>query len=293
MKFVPKAVTTTVARTVLNGQKHSPRALFVVGLVGMAGTVYFTAKATLQVEPIIEEAEISLEKIATISTMSANEDYSTFDMRKDKTQVYLQTTGKLVRLYSPAIICGFVSVAALAGSHNIMSKRNAALAAAYGTLEKAFDEYRARVRASYGEDREREIYRDEKVIEIEDDKGKTKKIRVSGGASPYAKLYDEHNINWENTPEYNTLFLKLQQNEANRLLQARGHIFLNELYDMLGLERTSAGAVVGWVKGNGDDYVDIGCFHEDKEEQMLNFLIGREKAIWLDFNVDGTIYDKI
>lgn len=101
--------------------------------------------------------------------------------------------------------------------------------------------------------------------------------------SKYARTFDENNPNWHSTPEYNRLFLRANQNYANDQLQSRGHIFLNEIYDMLGFARSSAGAVVGWIKdGAGDNYVDFG-FGTSTDDS----------AIQLDFNVDGVIYDKI
>lgn len=295
MKFVPNAVTRTAARTILTGQKHSPKALFVVGLGSMGATVFFACKATLKVDTIIEETEIALEKISYAKNSNYEGVlYTEQDARRDKTIVYLRASRDLARLYAPAIVCGTVAITALAGSHNILTKRNAALAAAYGTIEKAFDEYRERIRETYGEDREQEIYRNIQTKEIEnEDTGKKSKVKLSSGGTPYSFLFDEFNRNWEKNPEYNLMFLKLQQQYANDRLQARGHIFLNEVLESIGIEHTKAGAVTGWVKGNKDDFVDFGIFNEGYEERIVDFLAGREKAVWLDFNVDGIIYDKI
>jgi hypothetical protein len=59
---------------------------------------------------------------------------------------------------------------------------------------------------------------------------------------------------------------------------------------MLGIERSRAGAVVGWVIGKeGDNYVDFGLFDCDSSR----FVNGWERSILLDFNVDGVIWDKI
>jgi len=62
---------------------------------------------------------------------------------------------------------------------------------------------------------------------------------------------------------------------------------------MLGIERSSAGSVVGWTLtrdgGEGDDYVDFGMF----EAANANFINGTERSIILDFNVDGVIYNKL
>ena len=289
MKFVPNSVSSLVARNSLQLQKASPQVLFVAGLVGVGATVVLACRATLKLEPTLEKAELQLNEINELH--SGN---NSIEARKDKAHVIIHTGLDLTKLYGPAVVCGVLSVGALVGSHNILNRRNAALAAAYGTLEKAFNGYRQRVRDAYGEKREQELYHDVLPCEIEDEEtGKVVKRKVANGASPYAKFFDEFNKNWESSPEYNFLFLKLQQQYANDRLNAHGHLFLNEVCGSLGLERTKEGAVVGWVKGNGDDYVDFGIFTRDNEQQVLDFMVGREKGIWLDFNVDGLIYDKI
>ena len=90
----------------------------------------------------------------------------------------------------------------------------------------------------------------------------------------------------------NLFFLKAQQTNANVQLTVRGHVFLNEVYDMLGLPRTAAGAIVGWVRGNGDDVIDFGIW--DNNDINSDFVNGYNRSkILLDFNVDGVIYDII
>jgi hypothetical protein len=64
---------------------------------------------------------------------------------------------------------------------------------------------------------------------------------------------------------------------------------------MLGLERSKAGAVVGWIlskNGETDNYIDFGVF-DGKTQSARDFVNGFEGSILLDFNVDGVIYDKI
>lgn len=297
MKFIPNAVSTRAARTLLVSQKNSPQTLFVAGLVGMGATVVLACRATLKVEAVLDKVEDGLQTIEEVRSKPNHTapyaSYSERDHRRDKAYIYLRAAGDLSKLYGPAIICGTASVAALAGSHNILTKRNAALAAAYGTLERAYSDYRERVRAEVGVDREVELYHDVQPCEIEDEKGKKSVAKKANGGAPYSFLFDEHNKNYEPTPEYNFLFLKLQQRYANQRLQSRGHLFLNEVLESLGLEHTKAGAVTGWIKGQGDDYVDFGIFEDRMEERIVDFMVGREKAIWLSFNVDGVIYDKI
>jgi len=103
----------------------------------------------------------------------------------------------------------------------------------------------------------------------------------------YSKTFDKENLNWTDAEQftgYNWMFLRHQQNWANDILRARGHLFLNEIYTMLGLPRTEIGAVVGWVYKDPNSYVDFGCW----EEEGLAL-----KSIELNFNVDGPIVDLI
>ena len=92
------------------------------------------------------------------------------------------------------------------------------------------------------------------------------------------------------------MFLKHQMNHANELLKCRGHVFLNEVYDMIGIPRTKAGQIVGWIYDEknpvGDNFIDFGIFDETKQKS-IDFVNGYERTILLDFNVDGVIYDKI
>lgn len=111
--------------------------------------------------------------------------------------------------------------------------------------------------------------------------------------SDYARFFDETCAPWEKDPEYNVCFLNQQQNFANDLLRRQGYLFLNDVYDMLGIARTKAGQVVGWVYDEknpiGDNYVDFGLY----DLRNARFVNGYEKSILLDFNVDGVILDKI
>ena len=116
------------------------------------------------------------------------------------------------------------------------------------------------------------------------------------GYSDYAKFFDEGCREWDKDPEYNLTFLKCQENYANDLLKSKGHLFLNEVYDMLGIPRTKAGQIVGWIYDEenpiGDNYVDFGIYDVYKEANR-NFVNGYERNILLDFNVDGDILSKI
>lgn len=70
---------------------------------------------------------------------------------------------------------------------------------------------------------------------------------VEESSVPLVMRYDEGSSEWQNYPEMNRWFVTAQQKYANDTLLARGHLFLNDVFRMLGFEQTAFGALVGWV----------------------------------------------
>lgn len=293
---IKNVVTGSAARQLLTVQKHSPAILFGVGVAGVVGTVVLATRASLKADKmVLNDHRADMKHIRAIEHV----DYSEEDRTKDTILRYSKTAVALTKLYGPALIVGGLSIAALTGSHVILNKRHAGVVAAYKLLEKSYDEYRERVVKDLGTDKDNEYRYGMVDVTVEEEidgkkvKTKTKAIDPNAAMSMYAKLFDDNSTSWSPTPDYNIAFLRAQQSYMNDRLKARGHVFLNEVYDALGLERTSAGQVVGWVKGNGDDYIDFGVFADEMSPEKLAFFTGREKAIWLDFNVDGLVYELI
>ena len=281
-------VTRLAGRAGLVLSKHAPTILTAAGTAGFIGTTILASKATLKVEETVAEEAALLIKVHEAHEAGKLEDK---DALHDKVILYTRMTTKLAKLYAPALILGAASIVSLATGHGIMLKRNASLAAAYAAVDQAFKTYKKKVESKFGKDAvidalisttEEDLTKDELTMEA---------IAAVDGVSPYGVIFDETNNNWSADEDLSMLHLKCQQQYANDILQTRGHIFLNEVYKMLGFPHTPAGAVTGWVKGNGDDFVDFNIFEgtfEGEDEK------GRTVTKWaLDFNVDGVMYDKI
>ena len=290
-------------------RKHSPEILMIAGVVGTVASTVLACKATLKVNEVLEEKKNTIDAIHTCLENETIE-YTEEDSKKDLTILYAQTGIKLVKLYAPAVILGALSITSIVAGHKILKKRNLALAAAYAVVDKGFKDYRKRVVERFGEQLDKELRYNLKAKEIEEvvkDKDGNEKVEKKvvnvidsenplNGVSEYAKFFDEVSTNWSKDPEYNLMFLRRQQDRNNEKLKATGYLFLNEVYDMLGIPRTQAGQVVGWIydkkNPNGDNYVDFGIYDVHSEAKR-GFVNGVERSILLDFNVDGVIYDKI
>ena len=113
-------------------------------------------------------------------------------------------------------------------------------------------------------------------------------------------------MEWCNNRDLQFLTLRSIENYFNCELNARGVVFLNDVYKALGLPITKEGALVGWIKDYtkphiakraaelgrkpGDGFVDFGVFAGETPSARA-YLAGDENVVVLDFNVDGVIYD--
>lgn len=316
-KFLNEA-TRLLNRGWLQTKKHSPEILLVTGLVAGAtalvlgcrasrkvdGVIESTKKASQQIREDVEAGQISIVENGETRTVQYTEE----DSKKDLTRVYVKTGLELAKLYGPTALCSTLAVTCILASHGIIRQRNTALMAAYTAVDTSFKDYRKRVVDRFGKELDRELRYNIKTKEVEEtvvnEDGtettvkKTVEVVEDPELSRYACCFTTGCTGWTKDPEANLVFLRLQEKYAQERLEAVGHLFLNEVYDMLGLPRSAAGAIVGWIYDpknpdhKGDNRVDFGIYniHRESNRDFVNRL---ESSIWLDPNVDGVIYDLI
>lgn len=297
------SATRTFNRAGLKLKKHSPEIMVTAGVIGVVTSAVMACKATTKANSIVDEMKEEMDKIHKAADMVDEEIYSEEDLKKDTSIVYIQTGVKFAKLYGPSIAIGALSITSILVGHNILRKRNLALAAAYTAIDTSFKAYRGRVVERFGKELDKELRYNIKAKEVEetviDEKtGEEKVVKKTidvadpNEYSDYARFFDVGCNGWSKDPEFNLMFLKQQQNYANDLLKSRGHLFLNEVYDLLGFQRTKAGNIVGWIYDEknpvGDNFVDFGIYDINRPKNR-DFVNGYERSILLDFNVDGDI----
>lgn len=279
--------TAVFAKAKFQTVKFSPEILTGVGVAGVVTSGVLAARATLKLESVLDKGQDRLKEARYLAEKGAVPP-NTVNVAK------LAIALDIVKLYGPSVSLGLASLVCIVSAHGILKKRNAALAVAYTSLESAYKNYRERVREELGDEKERDLYfglKDE--IVKNEETGKDEKVTSIGDPSelsPYVRLFDETNPNWTKQADQNLFFLRAQQNYFNDKLRAHGHVFLNEVFDALGMDRTPAGAIVGWrISDEGDNFVDFNIYTPENRD----FVQGQERSVWLDFNVDGVIYNKI
>ena len=308
---VMASVSRSLHKVGFKFKKHSPEILVVTGVVGIIASTVMACKATTKVSDIVDDAKETMDTIHDsvgkgLHT-SDGEEYTQEVANKDPAIVYAQTGWKFVKLYGPSVALGVASIGCMIGSNHILRKRNIALAAAFKAVDASFKEYRDRVIDRFGKEMDRELRFGIKAKEIEekvvDENGNettvTKTVEVAdpnAAHSIYSIVWCEGNTGWTRNAELNKVFLIQTQNAANDKLRLNGILTLNEVYDMLGVQRTAYGQIAGWVYTEddsiGDAYVDFGIFNVD-DPKACDFVNGYEKSIILDFNCIGNILEYI
>lgn len=303
-------ITRGLGRIKLQTIKHSPEILMGVGIVtGIAGAVV-ACKATPKACKIIEEKKEEIAKIHYVKEHAAElttEQYTDEDYKKDVVNVYAHMALDVAKTYAPAVTLGVASVTSLLVSNRILNKRHLALAAAYTTVDQAFKGYKDRVIERFGADMDRELTYNIKAKEIEetvvDENGeeKVEKKTVQNSEPPkftgYTFVFDETCLNWVRDADANKFFLSKVQAFFNKKLTTDGYVFLNDILQELGMDRTKAGQSVGWYYDPSrpeqfHNYIDFGIM-DIKDESKRLFINGKEMSVWLNFNVDGPILDLI
>ena len=295
----------TLGRANLTLRKYSPEILVAGGIVGTVVTTVMACKATTKLDNVLAEHEEKIKKTKEYVEENGFDDkvYSEKDYKNDLTILYTKSAVSVLRLYAPSIALGALSITAILAGHNILRKRNVAIAAAYATIEQGFKDYRGRVVERFGEEVDHElrynIRHDEIEETVKDEKtGKEKKVKKTvdvidpNSLSDYCRWFNDTCPAWSNDPEFNLMFLRDQQRYMNDLLKTRGHVYLNEVYDALGFPRTKEGQIIGWLYDENDptlhNYIDFGIY-DHMNANSEDFVNGYTRDILLDFNPDGNI----
>ena len=294
-------------------KKHSPEILTGAGIVCVVASTVMACKATTKLSTILNETKEQADQIhGYVESNGYSEKYTENDEKKDLAIVYTKSCVNVAKLYGPSILVGVLGVTSILAGNNVLRKRNVALTAAYTAVDNGFKKYRERVVERFGEAVDRELKNNARKEEIEvvetDENGETNTVKKTAyvvnpsDISEYARFFEEYTVDdkgnrikntyWTSNNEYNLMFLKKAESFANDKLRINGYLFLNEVYEMLGIPKTKAGQVVGWVYDEknpvGDNFIDFGLYKDNLS--YSDFVNGYDPAILLDFNVDGNIW---
>ena len=298
------SITTAFHTGMARISKHAPTILSVTASAGVVATGYLAWRAGTDFEWCETRDWDRRRECQRNADNIPDEDVPKYE-RKMRILFILDTA----RTVAPAVIVGAATITMIHFSNSISKKRLAAVGAAYTALQTAFDGYKKTMVDALGKETVEKIVAPKlpnigkSAEEILSSDNKSDAADVADAViasmkdlSPYARIISEESSNcWDDSEDYTSENIEAVQLWANRRLERKGHLFLNEVFDQLGLSRTREGAVVGWIKNSevGDGYVSFGDFNASIYRVPSDDWSRVDSNFILDFNVDGMIWDKI
>lgn len=302
----------------LLAKKHAPELLIGSGVAGFIVTIIETVKATNKTNEILEHKEDRLERIEDARKNDSPE-YSLADYKADISSTNRQTRWELVKAWGPVVSTGGVSIAMLLGGYKILNGRYVATAAAYKVLEASTERYRSNVIEEFGKDvdwrmahgikaEELEAMRKEREEKDQEEKKNNKLIRKKPRTAYQNinnQIFDSHSDYWKRywIPAQVLEWVQGVESRLQSKLMANGHVFLNEAYDMLGMPRTTQGAVLGWINTPRNSHMEkpfklsLGYANDECPEEEIRRILSspsnEETWLWITPNCDGVIYQLI
>lgn len=286
-------------------QKNSSDIFMGLGIMSLGLSLISVGRSSLKATSVLDEHKKNLQNINECIENPEKYDYTEEDMKIDVRKTYRNTAVQMICLYGPSVALAGVSVACFVRSNTILKTRNAALSSALAGVTREFKRYRENIIEKYGKDVDHEMRYNIKKERVKDpdtgekcDKNLGKDVSSKNNYGPYTRIFDELNPNWQPVNAHNKAFLQAQERYANNILIARGVLYLNDVYEMLGFDKTPEGQVIGWVYRPNDDshlganFVDFGMFNFAKASSK-DFALGVTDSVVLEFNVDGYILDKV
>lgn len=212
--------------------RNSPTILTGLGVTGLVSTVLLTINGTVKAKNLIEQVEYEKLKDAAV------EGYPYKEEKLSKKEI-----AKLVwKCYIPTLVMGSISIACIISSHNIASRRTAAIATLYSLADNALQEYKAKVIEQIGENKSRKVEEEiaqDKLNANPPDK-QTVILTGKGTVLCYESLSGRY---FRSSVEE----IRKVQNDFNARVISDFYRPLNELYDDLGLEPIKMGEDIGWT----------------------------------------------
>lgn len=200
-------------------KKESPIILSAIGAVGVVLTAVMAAKESRKAEIRLldkeDEKGSPLTKIEQITAVAP--------------------------VYAPAIAIGGATITCVVASAVLNNRQKMALSSAYILLDQSYKKYKDKVISLFGEEASRDVDREVAKDSVED-----LKESITPSSDEVLIFYEKHrNELFERT----MVEVKDAEYQLNKKFVTTGRASLNDFYELLGLEKTDEGDVLGWDVG--------------------------------------------
>lgn len=197
-------------------KRNASTILTCVGGIGVVATAVVAVKDTPKAMQIIEK-----------KTEEKGEDLTTIEKIKVAGPVYI-----------PAVTIGVSTLTCIFGANTLNKRTQASLMSAYALLDSSYKEYKNKVEEMYGEGASARVQG-----EVARDKYNSDDISIDDEKLLFYDYFSERYF-------HSTMEEVMQaEYDINRELHTKDYAYLNEFYDLLGLDHIKSGWDLGWSMG--------------------------------------------
>lgn len=197
-------------------KRNASTILTCVGGIGVVATAVVAVKDTPKAMQLIEK-----------KTEEKGEDLTTIEKIKVAGPVYI-----------PAVAIGVSTLACIFGANALNKRTQASLMSAYALLDSSYKEYKNKVEELYGEGASALVQG-----EVAKDKYNSGDISIDDEKLLFYDYFSERYF-------HSTMEEVMQaEYDINRELHTKDYAYLNEFYDLLGLDHIQSGWDLGWSMG--------------------------------------------
>ncbi|MCM1579177.1 MAG: DUF6353 family protein [Ruminococcus sp.] len=218
-------------------KRHTSTILTVISAAGVVITAMATAKAALKADSLIKEAQ----------------------EKKGEELTKAEIVKAAAPAYIPPAVTGVLTVCCMFGANILSQRQQAMLTSAYAVVNRAYGDYKNKVKEIYGEEAHKDILR-----KIAAEKSTPLPIYAATFAENTCLDFDDSE---EEKLFYDTFSDRYFQSTFSRVLQAEYHlnrnyvlgadVTLNDFYTFLGIDTTDFGETVGWSYTDGIQWLDF------------------------------------
>lgn len=219
--------------------QKSPTILSVIAGFGVVASVALCADATIKSKEKIKKAREEKRK--------QDKDDSADISMADKAAI-------CIKEFIPTILMVGATEICIYESNKINQKRFAALAGAYILTETNFKEYKEQVESMVGDKKAQEI-KDSLVQKHIDETPATQNNTAKNtipNAFQLSRWFDETSKRYFYS---NAEYIRRAEIDANAMLQKNGFVSLNDVYELIGIERIPLGDDLGWDSEFNDEVI--------------------------------------
>lgn len=284
-------VTRAIGASKVALKAKAPTIMVVGGVAAMGAAAVMVGKQTLKLEHTLEPHIDKIEKAQKAGG------YIKPELIEINNREIVKAAGfDVIKLYAAPTVLFVGGSCLVFGGHHILLKRNATLAIAFTSLQKAYNAYRTNAIKAMGPEFDQAMLTGYTTKEIVEEDGTVKTVNTrdwdAESHDPYNRVFEQGaTTEWVDDLGINKMLVRNQMRFAQERLNRQGHLYLSDVYEALGFPESPISRVVGWkVRRNPDGSKDFPAidFGIDKQTPE-DWIYSKENAIYLDFNCQGLI----